>query len=91
MSSRDLRKPKSTISYKEPKESDIYSNIPGSNRRKAKPKDELFPIEIVEEDASRYKVHYVGFSSTHDEWDLVMAKNFVNHTFLCSLISSQWF
>lgn len=63
-----LRKPKSIVSYKEPKESDIYSNIPCSKRRKSKPKDELFPIEVVDEDASRYKVHYVGFSSTHDEW-----------------------
>lgn len=28
----------------------------------------LYPIEIVEEENNRYKVHYVGYANTYDEW-----------------------
>lgn len=65
MPSRDLRARTRTIDYKEPSESDI--KVPGDTRRSSKHK-ELFPIEVVEEDTTRYKVHYLGYSSSHDEW-----------------------
>ena len=43
--------------YKEPKETDIVAV-----RTKAKTKpDNLYPIEVVDEDLTRFKVHYVGF------------------------------
>ncbi len=28
----------------------------------------LYPVNIVQEDGNRYKVHYVGYSSCYDEW-----------------------
>ena len=71
-SSRVLRQRSNCINYKEPKESDIVTtNFEASKGKvKSKPKLEkgLFPIEVVEEDASRCKVHYVGYSSVYDEW-----------------------
>ena len=30
--------------------------------------EHLYPVEIVEEDSLRYKVHYVGYSRSFDEW-----------------------
>lgn len=41
--------------------------LPRSKRAK---KDELFPVEIVERDATsgRVKIHYCGYSSEDDEW-----------------------
>jgi hypothetical protein len=51
--------------YKEKKESDI----PAPYRKKIPCKtDVLFPIEVVEEDPNRYKVHYIGYNSEYDEW-----------------------
>ena len=35
---------------------------------KPKNKDKLYPVTVVEHDASRVKIHYVGYSSEHDEW-----------------------
>ena len=34
----------------------------------AKVQEHLYPVEIVEEDSLRYKVHYVGYSRSFDEW-----------------------
>ena len=28
----------------------------------------LYSLEVLERDGARVKVHYVGYSSTHDEW-----------------------
>ena len=33
-----------------------------------KPKDKLYPVTVLEHDADKVKVHYVGFSEDHDEW-----------------------
>lgn len=30
--------------------------------------DKLYPVTVLEEDSDRVKVHYVGYSSEHDEW-----------------------
>ena len=49
---------------KEPRESDI----PGVRSKRSNTSNELFPIAVVDEDSTRYKVHYVGYSSVHDEW-----------------------
>ena len=63
-----LRKRSHIPDYREKKESDI----PAPYRKKIhhKIKDNLFPIEVVEEDtdSARYKVHYIGYSSAYDEW-----------------------
>ena len=63
-SSRELRKRTTAIDYKEPRESDI----PGVRSKGSNTSNELFPIAVVDEDSTRYKVHYVGYSSVHDEW-----------------------
>lgn len=73
MSSRQLRK-RARPNYKEPSESDIYLSaecaspyrLPKSSR--PQPLTSLYPIEILEEDTTKYKVHYIGYSSKHDEW-----------------------
>lgn len=67
----DLRRKTKQPNYKEPKETDINATG-GSSKKittKVKPR-ELFPVEILEEDSStgRFKVHYVGYSASHDEW-----------------------
>ena len=67
----ELRSRASLPSYKEPKESDIYiSGADKKARRSSKPKkqQELFTIEILEESSTEYKVHYVDYDSSHDEW-----------------------
>ena len=28
----------------------------------------LYPVDIVEEEEDRVKVHYIGYDSAHDEW-----------------------
>lgn len=65
---RVLRKRNHCPDYKEKKESDL----PASYRKKIchKVKDNLFPIEVIEEDpdSARFKVHYVGYSTDYDEW-----------------------
>ena len=35
---------------------------------KTSSKDKLYPIEVVEIDGSRTRVHYVGYNSSIDEW-----------------------
>ena len=30
--------------------------------------DKLYPIEVLERDGGRVKIHYVGYSDIHDEW-----------------------
>ena len=70
-SARSLRKRTRCPDYKEKKESDILSDIPASHHKiLRRRKDNLYAIEIIEEDqeAARYKVHYVGYSCAYDEW-----------------------
>ena len=31
--------------------------------------ERLYSLEVLERDGARVKVHYVGYSSTHDEWN----------------------
>ena len=64
------------VNYKEPTERDIYvegSKVskPSSNRTKKSSKSsDIYPIEVVDEDSSssQVRVHYIGYSSKHDEW-----------------------
>lgn len=69
MTFRELRA-RAAINYKEPRESDITIAAPGRTKTVKSSKTNLFPIEVVDEDSTRYKVHYVGFSSKHDEWQM---------------------
>ena len=55
----NLRK-RAKVDYKEPRESDITLLTC--------PEEEYFPIKVVEEDSSRYTVHYLGYSTKYDEW-----------------------
>ena len=34
----------------------------------ARDQERLYPVKVVEEDSERYKVHYVGYSHSFDEW-----------------------
>ena len=36
--------------------------------REAAKSSEDHPVEVVDEDTNRYKVHYVGYSQAYDEW-----------------------
>ena len=77
MSNRQLRK-RARPNYKEPTESDIYlptecaSNYRAPKSLRPQPIKKsgslFYPIEIVDEDSSKYKVHYIGYTSMHDEW-----------------------
>ena len=44
--------------------------LPKASRSRPSTVDQehLYPVEIVEEDSLRYKVHYVGYSRSFDEW-----------------------
>ena len=47
---------------------DMYNPpLPRAERTRHDP-ERLFPLEVLERDGARVKVHYVGYSSTHDEW-----------------------
>ena len=30
--------------------------------------DKLYPVEVVETDGSKVKIHYVGYADHHNEW-----------------------
>ena len=62
-----LRKRTKQPNYKEPKESDIGDVKSSKKARTPKLDEDIFPIEVVDEDSTRYKVHYVGYSSSYDE------------------------
>lgn len=61
----ELRQRSKRPNYREPKETDIVAM---KTKAKTKPDKNLYPIEVVDQDLTRFKVHYVGFSSSHDEW-----------------------
>ena len=71
MNNRQLRK-RARPNYKEPTESDIYlpSRDPKSSRPHPTRKSDslLYPIEILEEESNKFKIHYIGYSSKYDEW-----------------------
>ena len=59
------------LNYKEPSVADIYSKEPSQTLPKTKlTQKDVYPIEVVDEDSSTsaVKVHYIGYSSRHDEW-----------------------
>lgn len=62
---RVLRKRLNPPDYKEKKETDLPAAF---KKRHLKNNDELYPVEVIEEDLTRYKVHYLGYSSSYDEW-----------------------
>ena len=37
-------------------------------KRTSSHRNKLYPISVVEEDGSRVKIHYVGYSDGYDEW-----------------------
>ena len=41
--------------------------LPRAERTQHDP-ERLYPLEFLERDGTRVKAHYVGYSSTHDEW-----------------------
>lgn len=63
--SRSRLRDRPRANYKEPSESDIPLLKP---KKPKSSKSDVFPIEVVDEDATRVKVHYLGYSHSHDEW-----------------------
>ena len=66
----ELRPRNSNPNYKDPKESDIYVlGASTTTKSRVKPRKEpLYVIEVIEEDSTRCKVHYIGYDSSFDEW-----------------------
>lgn len=56
--------------YKEPTESSIYKLVSERPPKRLKPSKEpdIYPIEVVEEDSTQVKIHYIGYSARYDEW-----------------------
>ena len=52
----------SKINYRE------LTSVKLPKARKTSSKDTLYPIEVVEMDGSRARIHYVGYNSSDDEW-----------------------
>ena len=50
-------------------------------RRKNSSKNQLYDIEIIDQDGSRVKVHYIGYSSEYDEWKPKTEVKYVAPTF----------
>ena len=42
-------------------------NIPRTSRT-TQPQDKLYPVEVVERNGSRVRIHYVGYDNSTDEW-----------------------
>ena len=42
-------------------------DLPRRTRQKSRD-DDLYAIEVIDEDAGRVKVHYVGYEESEDEW-----------------------
>lgn len=61
-----LRQRTKQPNYKEPKESDI--GVVSGRKATTKPENDLFPIEVIDENSTHYRVHYVGYSTSYDEW-----------------------
>lgn len=37
-------------------------------KEKRTPRDQLYPVTVLDRNESQVKIHYVGYTSTHDEW-----------------------
>ncbi len=45
------------------------AEAPTSNTKRQRPgRNHLYNVEVVEEEENKVKIHYVGYSSKHDEW-----------------------
>ena len=53
-------------------------NIP--RVRTTRPQDKLYPVEVVERNGSRVKIHYVGYDNSTDEWRELKDLVFTNST-----------
>ena len=62
-----LSKPWQTTSGSAAKRAISNPRLPRVERTRHDP-ERLYPLEVLERDGPRVKVHYVGYSSTHDEW-----------------------
>ena len=67
---RELRCRTRLPSYKEPKESDIFSKVETKVRKSKKRRQEpdLYEVEVVEECSTKCRVHYIGYDNCYDEW-----------------------
>ena len=52
------------LNYKEMSE----VRLPRAKRVQKGGDDKLYPIEIIDSERDRVKVHYVGYDSSYDEW-----------------------
>ena len=72
--------------YRELTKCELPRIISSRQKQKLKPKEDLYPIEIVDTDSEdKVKVHYIGYSDTFDEWkDLSEIEDITN---ICSLFT----
>ena len=42
--------------------------VPRRSRKREQHTDNLYPVTVLENNGSRCKVHYIGYSDSHDEW-----------------------
>ena len=65
----NLRSDRPRINYKallEPKLPKLTASTGGRASRKID--THLYPVEVVETEGTRMKIHYVGYADKHDEW-----------------------
>ena len=63
-SGRTLRE-KSRVNYRDL----VHIKLPREKRgRSDHPRDQLFPVSVLERRDSQVKIHYEGYTSIHDEW-----------------------
>ena len=61
ISGRTLRKRK-RVNYKS------LTELSLPKARRVQNQEKLYPVEVVEREDNRVKIHYVGYDSSHDEW-----------------------
>ena len=44
------------------------SNLTLPRAKKVKCDDRLYPVEVVDKEDHRVKIHYLGYDSSYDEW-----------------------
>ena len=57
---RRCKRARSPVNYRE---ADMVK-LPRASRSE----DKLYPVTILEQDNDKVKVHYIGYSSSYDEW-----------------------
>ena len=65
----NLRSNRPRVNYKallEPKLPKLTASLGGRASRKID--TQLYPVEVVETEGTRVKIHYVGYADKHDEW-----------------------